>query len=131
MKNAKYQLYGENALDREILVAGREDLREKLDACLGNQYQVVSVGDAQGLMHVLEHERVDLVILGLCVGEMGAWESIPMISHIRPGMRIVAVAQENTLEKERAVREQGVFYYLVEPFDTEEIAWVVAQAVEE
>jgi len=116
-------------VDRTILVAEGNGLVAEVGTCLGDQYRIVVARDVERVLQVLEHERVDLVVLGVSVGGRGAWEIIPMVHRIRPGMRIVVVAQGNTLEKETAVREQGVFYYAVGPFDPEEIAWVVDEAL--
>ena len=118
-------------MDCTILVAGEEEQVAKVAACLVDRYRVVVAGDTQSLLHMLEQNRVDLVVLGLYLEGRGAWEIIPMISRARPQMRIVTVAQENTLEKEIAVREQGVFYYLVEPFEAEEMTWVVKEVLGE
>ena len=61
-------------------------------------------------------------------GDSGT-DTISMLHDVDSEMPVVAVAERDSLDLQREVRSRKVFYYLVEPVDSEELATVVSRAL--
>lgn len=68
-----------------------------------------------------------VVMLG--VHDAEALEMIPVIHQIDRELPIVAIGDEESLEMERKVRLEKVFYYMVRPVDLDELKEVVCRAL--
>jgi len=72
---------------------------------------------------------VDVVILGMRTVGMSGLEALPIVNQIDPSLPVIIVADDETLETERAVRRLKIFYYLVKPVDFRELRDAIRQAV--
>ncbi|MBN2122683.1 MAG: response regulator [Deltaproteobacteria bacterium] len=61
----------------------------------------------------------DLVLIDVFLPDALSHEIIPRIRKIRADIPIVTITGYNTRELERAVRLQGVLYYMIKPFEEE------------
>jgi DNA-binding response OmpR family regulator len=71
----------------------------------------------------------DAVVYTIPVCDDAAMEQLEFLRRGR-GIEIpvIVIVPENTIEFERAVRQRGVFYYLVKPYDLRELVGAVRSA---
>lgn len=63
----------------------------------------------------------DLVVMEVSLPDMKGEALITSLKEISPEVRIVAVTGSNSRELEARIREQGILYYMVKPFETENL----------
>ena len=54
-------------------------------------------------------------------------EAVPVLKAIDPALKIIMMADENTMEIEKEVRKQDVFYYYIKSFDRTELELAVSE----
>lgn len=87
-----------------------------------NAIQHISPGDYQVLLISLSHEIGSEKLDGL--------RAIPIVRKIDPGLPIIAIAHDESLETERKARLAGIFYYLLQPLDINEVRMSIMNAVQ-
>lgn len=65
------------------------------------------------------------IVLGVQPGAFDELEAISVLHAMRARVPVIIVAREDSLELERKAREENIFYYLVEPIQTEELDAVI------
>jgi len=65
------------------------------------------------------------IVLGVGKNTLHHLDVIPVIRAVREDLPIIVIAEEDSLDLEWAVREKGVFYYLVHPIDRQEVCAVL------
>jgi two-component system, OmpR family, response regulator VicR len=63
----------------------------------------------------------DLVIMEVALPDMKGESLISKLKQISPGARIVAMTGNNSRELEARIRERGILYYMVKPFETDNL----------
>jgi DNA-binding response OmpR family regulator len=61
----------------------------------------------------------DLVLMEVLLPDMKGEELISRLKEISPKIWIVAMTRKNSREMEVRIREQGILYYMVKPFEAE------------
>jgi DNA-binding response OmpR family regulator len=61
----------------------------------------------------------DLVLMEVLLPDMRGEDLISKLKDLSPDTRIVAMTGNNTRELESRIRERGILYYMVKPFETE------------
>jgi len=67
----------------------------------------------------------DLIVLDIYLPDCMGHELIPEFKKARPDMGIVAITGYNSRELELAVREKGVIFFMVKPFNLNEMKQVL------
>jgi DNA-binding NtrC family response regulator len=115
-----------------ILIADKnpEDLEEleKLFQEMG--HEVLSAQKVAGVLHLVQSEKIDLVVLAVDMPEMPGYEVVPILKGMAPRLPVIITARENTSELEARVRQAPIFYYHVLSFGPEELALAVQNALE-
>ena len=65
------------------------------------------------------------VVLGVRPSAIDELEAIGVLHAMRERVPVMIVAREDSLELERKAREGNIFYYLVEPIQTDELDAVI------
>ena len=115
----------------DVLICDRDSdfakwLGEYLEECAYG-VEIADVG-TKGVQRLLS-DPVGVVVLGVKPDDTEGLEMIPVIHQIDQGLPIVAVGSEESLEMERKVRLENVFYYTVQPVDLEEVKEAVGRAL--
>ena len=63
----------------------------------------------------------DLVIMEVVLPDMKGEHLISKLKEVSPDARIVAMTGSNSRELEARIRERGILYYMVKPFETENL----------
>jgi DNA-binding NtrC family response regulator len=92
-------------------------------------YRVTVTERAGKAIQYILSAPVDVVILGVGTAGMNELEALPIVNQIDPSLPVIIVAEDETLETERAVRRSKIFYYLVKPVDFRELEDAIRQAV--
>ena len=62
-------------------------------------------------------------------GRLDGLRAIPILRKIDPYLPIIVIAHDDSLEVEREARMAGVFYYLLQPLEANEVRMSVVNAV--
>lgn len=65
------------------------------------------------------------VVLGVCNATLSHLDVIPVLRAIRSELPVIVIAEEDSLDLERAVRQNAIFYYLVHPLQRREVRAVL------
>ncbi len=87
-----------------------------------NAIQHISPGDYHVLLIGLSHEIGSTKLDGL--------RAIPIVRKIDPSLPIIAIAHDESLETERRARLAGIFYYLLQPLEINEVRMSIQNAVQ-
>ena len=78
----------------------------------------------QDNMEALERTRqkhFDLLFINVFVNHEGGQRLIPRIRALHPKIHIVAMTDYNSRDLEAEVRKEGIAFYMIKPFDPDEI----------
>ena len=116
---------------KSVLIVDKDiEMKEQLAGELVEEgYNVVT---AQHLGEVLEKALTScasLVVVNLQSLDISGWETISMIKKLNKSMTIITITEDNSIEMERKIREEGVFFHFVKPFAIEDIKAVIKSAI--
>jgi DNA-binding response OmpR family regulator len=72
-------------------------------------------------LNVCRSKEFDLVLLEALLPGMKADELIPRLKELCPQAGVVVMTANNSRELERRIREKGVLYYMIKPFEAESL----------
>lgn len=75
----------------------------------------------QEALVMLSRNLYDMVILDIDLPSGNGYDLIPHIKKFHPDMYIATMTAYNSRELEKKVRTQGVIYYMIKPFDMNEV----------
>ncbi|CBE68038.1 MAG: response regulator [Candidatus Methylomirabilis oxygeniifera] len=113
-----------------LIVAPESAIRQQILGRVAAQAcRTVTAGTgSDALLAVVEHD-VALVILDLSIAEPSGSRTIEILRKIRPRLPVVVLSDDRSLETGRQVLQHGVFYYLLTPFDVDELDQIVRIAL--
>lgn len=113
-----------------LIVAPESAIRQQILSRVAAQAcRTVTAGTgSDALLAVVEHD-VALVILDLSIAEPSGSRTIEILRKIRPRLPVVVLSDDRSLEAGRQVLQYGVFYYLLTPFDVDELDQIVRIAL--
>ena len=65
----------------------------------------------------VKQKRFDLILLDIFLPDGEGHRLIPQFKQLCPGIGIITMTGYNTRELEMEVRQQGILYYMIKPFD--------------
>lgn len=116
---------------RKVLIVAPESLiRQQILSRVAAQAcrTVTAETGSDALLTVVEHD-VALIILDLSIAEPSGSKTIEILRKIRPRLPVVVLSDDRSLEAGRQVLQHGVFYYLLTPFDIDELDQIVRIAL--
>lgn len=99
-------------------------LAAKLDK---DGYQVETVQRVGDILEKVLTSQVSLIVMNLQV--IPDCEVIPMIRKINKNIPIITVTDDDSIEMEKRVRQEGVFFYFVKPFTIEDMKTAIKSAI--
>lgn len=113
-----------------LIVASESTIRQQILSRVAAQacQTVTAETGSDALLAVVEHD-VALVILDLSIAEPSGSKTIEILRKIRPRLPVVVLSGDRSLEAGRQVLQHGVFYYLLAPFDVDELDQIVQIAL--
>ena len=92
-------------------------------------YQVDISDSIKQTLHKVAFENYQVLIFGMDMGTAKGIETIAMINRIDKDLPIITITEQDSLERQREVRKEKIFYYLVRPIDKQEVVEVVREAL--
>ena len=113
-----------------LIIDNDMETRQRLSAELAKEGY--NVETAQQLGEVLEKtliSRTSLIIVNLQTPGIPGCETISMIKKFNNSIPIITITNDNSIEMEKRVREEGVFFYFVKSFTIEDMKTVIKSAL--
>ena len=94
-------------------------------------YQVDISSSIKETLHEVAFENYQVLIFGMDIdmGTEKGIEAISMINRVDKDLPIITITGQDSLERQRKVRKEKIFYYLVRPIDNNEVVEVVRKAL--
>ncbi|MCA0351063.1 MAG: response regulator [Chloroflexi bacterium] len=92
-------------------------------------YQVVDTTSGLVALDHLRHQAFDLLLTDIKMPEMSGLELARQARALNPGLAVIIMTGQTTLETLREAVQQGVTSYLSKPFEIEEMRLTVAQVL--
>ena len=80
-------------------------------------YSAENADTCKDVLDKVKQKRFDLILLDIFLPDGEGHRLIPQLKELWPKVRIITMTGYNTREMEREVREQGILYYMIRPFD--------------
>jgi DNA-binding NtrC family response regulator len=113
-----------------LVVDDKETMLSLLQRILGTHHDVVVAGDSQQALEILGARSIDVVLTDVRMPGADGFELIRLVRQRWPATEVVMMTAYASIEAAvRAIRE-GAYDYLQKPFDPDEVALVVARALE-
>ena len=116
----------------DVLICDRDrSFAESLERVLsdwGYAAEVTDVGSRA--VQKLLAGSCGMIVLGVHEGDHDGVDMIPLVHQISRDLPVVVVGDGGSLEMERRVRLEKVFYYMVQPVDFDEMKQVVQRALQ-
>jgi two-component system OmpR family response regulator len=117
--------------NKTILIIDKDgEMRKGLSNELAKEGYKVEI--AQKLSEVLEKtliSRTSLIVVDLQTVNIPGCETISMIKKFANSIPIITITDDDSIETERKVRQEGVFFYFVKPFSPEDMKAVINSAI--
>jgi two-component system, OmpR family, KDP operon response regulator KdpE len=107
---------------RILVVDDEPPIRRFLRTSLAAQnYDVVESDDAQGALHCLAHEPIDLLVLDLGLPGMDGFEVIRQLRAARSVLPIIVLSSRSDEQGKVRALDMGADDYVTKPFGTDEL----------
>ena len=80
-------------------------------------YRAENADTCKDALKKVKQKRFDLILLDIFLPDGKGHEIIPQFKELWPDVGIVTMTGYNTRELEMEVRQQGILYYMIKPFD--------------
>ena len=95
--------------------AGVSDLTQRIREW---GHRVENADSCKDALEKVRQKRFDLILLDIFLPDGKGHHLIPQIKELWPEIGIVTMTGYNSRELEMSVREQGILYYMIKPFET-------------
>jgi NtrC-family two-component system response regulator AlgB len=114
-----------------LVVDDEKNIRRHLTTFLtGLGHEVRSAADAQEALRIAEAERIDLVLADVRMAGMDGMALLRELRRRRPDALVILMTAYATIAGAVEAMREGAFDYLVKPFSLDEVALIVARALE-
>lgn len=88
-----------------------------------------STGSFSELHRMVKEEEADILVLDSPLEGIPSSELLPLIKNSSPGLPIIALSEDSSLETSKRYRLQGIFFLAMKPIDPAEIRTAVGDAI--
>lgn len=120
------------AAERERILVCDDDprMRDTIVETLANEAFDVDTADrAVDAIQRIMRTSYGALILDLKLPGLGGLDAIAVVKRFDPALPIIVMTGHASYETEQAARAAGIFYYLVKPFNVDELVAAVRDAV--
>ena len=103
--------------------------RTMLRILLGWEYEIVEADSGAVAIEKVQRTLFDLVLMDVCMPEIGGIEALDKIKVLNPGIPIVMMTAYSSNETASKALEKGAYGYLTKPFDFEILRQTIESAV--
>ena len=102
-----------------------EFTKNLVNAIRGWGHAVVVCTTSEHACMCLRHSTFDLVLLDLDVPDCRGQELIPFFKMHLPNGGIITLTRSNSPEMELAVRQMGIYFYMMKPVDKQQLQEII------
>jgi len=116
---------------RRILVAvPSEGPQREIGELLRREgYEVVRAARGSEAILAVLGQEIDVALIGLHLTDQDGFETVEILRKVRPRLPLVVLSTDPSVEIGRRICQQGIYYYLLEPFTAAELTDVVGSAL--
>jgi NADH:ubiquinone oxidoreductase subunit E len=92
-------------------------------------WTVSRTGMFSELLRKLKEEEADILLLDSSLEGIPSFDLLPLIKKSNPGLPVIALSDDSSLEMSKRVRLQGIFFLAMKPIDPTEIRTAVGDAI--
>ncbi len=114
-----------------ILLAG-SDSQQMVSICqclFSDAFKVTTAQTYEETVERIKGGQVDVLITGVDVFGVKSYELISQIRRLDGNIPVIVASADSSVELAQRLREVGIFFYLMEPFDQDEVRCAVRDAV--
>jgi DNA-binding NtrC family response regulator len=112
-----------------ILCDGNDTEAAQLSRLLAPHYNLSLASAPMDALKNLVSSSFRSMVLSLQADDPSFLELIPLVKKLRPKLPIIVIADGGSLEEQRTVQKQGIFYFVPRPVASKEILSALANAV--
>jgi DNA-binding response OmpR family regulator len=114
----------------EVIVATKcgRTRRDLTDAFGDTGHSLTLVDAATELLRVCLRQGADLALVDLELGPPAGKDLVALLRDVDGDLKVVPLAGPGDVDKEFALRGEGIFYYMLKPIDHDELMAVVESA---
>ncbi|HLD36354.1 MAG TPA: response regulator [Planctomycetota bacterium] len=114
--------------NRILIIDPKADFAQELAGLLSRKgYDVEMCKGLIDAIQRIKNVKFNCVLMNTKLPEIMGSEAVPVLKAIDPALKIIMMADENTMEIEKEVRKQDVFYYYIKSFDRTELELAVSE----
>lgn len=120
------------AVERERILVCDDDPRVRetiVEAMAAEALDVDTADRAVDAIQRIMHTSYRALVLDLKLPGLGGLDAIAVVKRFDESLPIIVMTGHASYEVEQAARAAGIFYYLVKPFNLEELAAAVRAAI--
>ncbi len=116
---------------RILIVDDEVAIRKALERFLtGLKYEVSIAGDGETAIAILEKEQFDLALVDLVMPKLDGIELIRRMKAMQPAIVPIVLTGFGTITSAVEAMKAGAYHYLTKPFELDDIASLIATALE-
>jgi DNA-binding NtrC family response regulator len=121
----------EGWMARILIVDDEVAIRKALERFLTSlKYEVFSAGDGEEATKILNKETIDLALVDLVMPKVDGIELIRRMKKAQPNIVPIVLTGFGTITSAVEAMKAGAYHYLTKPFELDDIASLVATALE-
>ena len=114
-----------------VLIASSDEplaeyLYHQLNGFGWNVIRLTGVGE---MIHQVKEREDRILILDSNIEGIPAFDLLPLIKKTSPGIPVISLGEDSSLESSKRVRLQGIFFLAMKPIDPEEIRAAAGDAI--
>jgi len=114
-----------------MIVDDEAAIRKALERFLqGLKYDVLSASDGEAALKLAEQNTIDLVLVDLVMPKMDGIELIGKLKRAQPSIVPIVLTGFGTITSAVEAMKAGAYHYLTKPFELDDIASLIATALE-
>ena len=116
---------------RILIVDDEVAIRKALERFLSSlKYEVFSAGDGEAATKILDNEAIDLALVDLVMPKVDGIELIRRMKKAQPNIVPIVLTGFGTITSAVEAMKAGAYHYLTKPFELDDIASLIATALE-
>jgi two-component system response regulator AtoC len=115
---------------RILVVDDKENIRSLVERILGEVHAVTSAEDGQRAISLMAARDFDVTLTDLRMAGVDGFEVLRVAKARAPDTEVVMMTAYATVQDAVSAMKQGAFDYVQKPFDPDDVALVVARALE-
>ena len=106
-----------------LLVEDEKSVRTLTKVKLKAKYEIIEACDGEDAFDVLEHEKVDLMIVDIMMPNMDGYEFVQELRAMGDDTPVIMLTAMDSFSHKKKGYRLGIDEYLTKPIDYEELSW--------